>query len=314
VAPQVSVVVPTHDRRHLLMRTLRTVLWQQDVEMEVIVVDDGSVDDTQDAVAQLADPRIRYVRNRTAGGVAQARNRGAQEAEGEWIAFVDDDDLWAPAKLSEQLKAAHGDGRPWAYAGTVKIDGADRIVGGRPPPPPEWAARRLPTWNSVPGGCSGVIAARALFAEVGGFDPALVNLADWDLWIRFARIALPACATGPLVAYRWHPGNASLDTGLILREARRIADRYGSPPDWGAIHYYLAHLCIRSRRRFKALRHFAAAVARGERSAARDVAWFAGRSLKGANRVEETKAEPQVVAWRKEAESWLSEIRPDSHL
>lgn len=308
-APDVSVVLPTHDRRDLLSRTLRTVLWQRGVELEVIVIDDGSVDGTEDAVAELADQRIRYVRNETAKGVASARNRGVEEAKGEWIAFVDDDDLWGADKLSEQLAASLREDRPWAYAGAVKIDDAERVVGGRPPPSPEWVASRLPRWNAVPGGCSGVMATRALLDEVGGFDPTLVNLADWDLWIRFAREAPPACAGRPLVGYRWHSGNASLDTDLILREARRIADRYGSRPDWGAIHHYLAHLCVRSSRSSRALRHFATAVARGERSAARDAAWLASRRWKGRKGAEEVKAEPEVVAWRTEAEAWLSVIR-----
>jgi glycosyltransferase involved in cell wall biosynthesis len=308
VTPDVSVVLPTHDRRDLLGRTLRTVQWQRGVHFEVIVIDDGSTDGTRDAVSKLADSRIRYVRNETAMGVASARNRGLEEARGNWIAFVDDDDLWAPDKLSEQLTAAFREDRPWAYTGAVKIDSAERVVGGRPPPPPDRVAERLPRWNSVPGGCSGVMASRALLAKVGGLDPTLVNLADWDLWIRFVREAPPACAGRPLVGYRWHSGNASLDTSLILREARRIADRYGSPPDWGAIHHYLAHLCVRSGRRFMAMRHFATAVARGEPSAARDVAWLAIRRWKGRNGVE-VKAEPELIAWRTEAEDWLSVIR-----
>jgi hypothetical protein len=309
VAIDVSVVIPTHDRRDLLGRTLRTVLWQQGVELEVIVIDDGSIDGTEDAIARLGDPRIRYVRNETALGVASARNRGVAEARGEWIAFVDDDDLWSPDKLSEQLTASRRQDLPWAYAGAVKIDDTERVVGGRPPPPPDCVVRRLPHWNAVPGGCSGVMAASVLLDDVGGFDPTLVNLADWDLWIRFARQAPPACVGRPLVGYRWHSGNASLDTGLILREARRIADRYGSPPDWGAIHHYLAHLCVRSGRSFMAIRHFATAFARGERSAARDVAWLARRRWKGREGDEEVMAEPELVSWRTEADGWLSLIR-----
>jgi glycosyltransferase involved in cell wall biosynthesis len=309
VAPDVSVVIPTHDRRDLLGRTLRTILWQQGVELEVIVIDDGSIDGTEDAVAELADQRIRYVRNETAKGVASARNRGVEEAQAGWIAFVDDDDLWAADKLSEQLTAALREDCPWAYAGAVKIDGTERVVGGRPPPSPEWVARRLPRWNAVPGGCSGVMATRMLLDEVGGFDPKLVNLADWDLWIRFVREAPPARAGRPLVAYRWHAGNSSLDTDLILQEARVIQGRYEVPLDWGAIHHYLAHLNVRSGNRGRALRHFATAVAKGEPGSARDLAWLIRRRMKARRALERVGAEPEIVAWRAEAEEWLRAVR-----
>lgn len=309
MAPEVSVVVPTRDRRELLSRTLGTVLRQRSVDLEAIVIDEGSSDGTRDTVTGLEDPRVRYFRNEVPTGVARARNRGLEEARGEWVAFVDDDDLWAPDKLVEQLVATRRADRPWAYAGAVKIDGGERLVGGRPPPQPEGVVQRLPRWNAVPGGCSGVIATRSLLQETGGFDPTLVNLADWDLWIRFVREAPPACAPRPLVGYRWHAGNASLDTELILREARVIESRYETPLDWGAIHHYLAHLSARAGAPTRALRHFMWAFLRGERSSARDVAWLIRRRMRGAGAAEEVRAEPSIVEWRAQAKEWLAAIR-----
>ena len=310
MAPEVSVVVPTRDRRELLSRTLGTVLRQRSVDLEAIVIDEGSSDGTRDTVTGLEDPRVRYFRNELPTGVARARNRGIEEARGEWVAFVDDDDLWAPDKLAEQLVAARRANRPWAYAGAVKIDVSERLVGGRPPLQPEEVVERLPRWNAVPGGCSGVIATRSLLQETGGFDPTLANLADWDLWIRFVREAPPACAPRPLVGYRWHAGNASLDTKLILREARVIESRYKVPLDWGAIHHYLAHLNVRAGVPTRALRHFMWAFLRGEKSAARDVAWLIRRRLRGGAAAEEIRAEPSVVEWRAQAQDWLGALRP----
>ena len=310
MAPEVSVVVPTRDRRELLSRTLGTVLRQRSVDLEAIVIDEGSSDGTRDTVTGLEDPRVRYFRNEVPTGVARARNRGLEEARGEWVAFVDDDDLWAPDKLVEQLVAARRANLPWAYAGAVKIDGTERLVGGRPPPQPQWVVQRLPRWNAVPGGCSGVIATRSLLRGTGGFDPTLVNLADWDLWIRFVREAPPACAPRPLVGYRWHAGNSSLDTELILREARVIESRYHTPLDWGAIHHYLAHLSVRAGVPTRALRHFMWAFLRGERSSARDVAWLIRRRMRGAGAAEEVRAEPSIVEWRGQAKEWLATVRP----
>ena len=308
VVPEVSVVVPTRDRRELLSQTLGTVLRQRSIDLEAIVIDEGSSDGTRDSVTGLEDPRVRYFRNELPTGVSSARNRGIEEARGEWVAFVDDDDLWAPDKLAEQLVAARRADRPWAYAGAVKVDEGERLVGGRPPPHPEEVVERLPRWNAVPGGCSGVLAARSLLRRTGGFDPALVNLADWDLWIRFAREAPPACAPRPLVGYRWHAGNASMDTELILREAHVIESRYNVPLDWGAIHHYLAHLNVRAGVSTKALRHFMWAFLRGERSSARDVAWLIRRRMR-AGASEEVRAEPSIVEWRAQAKEWLAAVR-----
>src|SRR3954469_4879731 len=115
---RVSVVVPTRNRSRLLAATLRSVLRQRAVDLEVIVVDEGSTDDTGAVIAGLRDPRIRIVRHDVPRGVSRARNRGAEEARGDWVAFVDDDDLWAPDKLARQVQAALAAGRDWVYTGS----------------------------------------------------------------------------------------------------------------------------------------------------------------------------------------------------
>ncbi|HEX6207479.1 MAG TPA: glycosyltransferase family 2 protein, partial [Actinomycetota bacterium] len=112
MTPEISAIVPTHNRAGLLTTTLRTVLWQRDVSLEVVVVDDGSSDATADLVEGLGDPRVRLVRHDAPRGVSTARNRGASEARGDWLAFCDDDDLWAPDKLARQLAAARDGDRP----------------------------------------------------------------------------------------------------------------------------------------------------------------------------------------------------------
>ena len=103
--PLVSVVIGTRNRSGLLLRTLRTVLWQTHGRLEVLVVDDGSDDDTAEVVASHPDPRVVLVRRTSSGGVARARNDGLAQARGAYVAFTDDDDLWAPGKLEAQLAA-----------------------------------------------------------------------------------------------------------------------------------------------------------------------------------------------------------------
>ena len=134
--PDVSVVIPTHNRSELLSLTLRSALRQRGVDLEIIVVDDGSVDDTPRLVGALGDPRIRMLRHDVAQGVSAARNHGIVESQGRWIAFLDDDDLWSPEKLALQLHALRETGRGWAYTGMVHVAIDNRVIAGQPPPTP----------------------------------------------------------------------------------------------------------------------------------------------------------------------------------
>src|SRR5690349_1209363 len=102
---QVSVVIPTRNRRELLLRAVRSVLHQREVSLSVVVVDEASTDGSADAVRALGDPRVQVVRHASPRGVSQARNTGLQQVQSPWVAFLDDDDLWAPDKLSAQLEA-----------------------------------------------------------------------------------------------------------------------------------------------------------------------------------------------------------------
>jgi len=106
VRPEISVIVPTHNRNELLRLTLRSILAQRDVDLEIIVIDDGSPVNVSEIVATFGDARIRVIRHDRPSGVSTARNRGADAATGDWLAFCDDDDLWAPDKLARQLAAA----------------------------------------------------------------------------------------------------------------------------------------------------------------------------------------------------------------
>ncbi len=303
-------MVPTHNRRELLALTLSTILWQKDVDLEVVVVDDGSSDATVVAtvVGQRGDRRIRVVRHERPQGVSAARNRGIAESRGSWLAFCDDDDLWAPDKLVRQLIAACDSQRHWVYTGAVRIDLDQRIIGGTPPPTPAAFLAYLPRWNPMPGGCSGVLASASALAEVGGFDARYRHFADWELWLRLRRAGAPAVVNEPLVAYRIHAGNKTLDTAGMREDLALIQQTYGSRPDWGAIHHYLAWVYLRSARRAPALRHFGQAALHGRlRPVARSFATLARRRLP--SRLAGVGPEiAGLTAWRKPAGEWLDRV------
>jgi glycosyltransferase involved in cell wall biosynthesis len=307
--PEISVVIPTRNRRELLSRTLACALGQRDVRHEVVVVDDGSTDDTAKMLATIDDRRLRRVHHEVASGVATARNKGIAEARGEWIAFLDDDDLWAPDKLASQLHEARELGRRWAYTGSVAISSATlEVITGFPPRSPEEAAKWLPWRNTVLGGASSVIARRDLLEEAGGFDTGLRHMADWDLWIRLAKYGgIPAVVPRPLLGYVQHPGNASFDTASIPAELSLVEARYadlrdGSPADRAYVYRWMAWNSIRSGRRSMALRCYWRAAVEGDvGSIARLVVTALHPSIAGWVR----RRQLPPAEWRLAAEGWL---------
>jgi glycosyltransferase involved in cell wall biosynthesis len=322
--PEVSVVVPTHNRRELLLLTLRSVLWQRGVDVEVIVVDDGSTDGTRDAVLALHEPRVHVVDHRTAQGVSVARNRGFSASNGRWVAFLDDDDLWAPDKLIAQLDAAKRAGRDWVYTGAVNINDRLEVLGGAPPEPPDNVAANITAANLVPGGCSGVLIRRPLLTQEP-FDQTYFHFADWDLWIRLAEAGPPAWVPRPLVGYRLHGGNASHDTDGMIAELDIIARRYGGKVDRARFYRHVARVSLRGSRPGRALRYYYNAARRDGRYARRefggDLAQVGVATLNrsraaigrrvGSTQLQRPLRWPGADAharWRDEATQWLTRL------
>jgi glycosyltransferase involved in cell wall biosynthesis len=225
--PRVSVVIPTRNRQALLLRTLATVLAQEGVEIAVVVVDEASSDGTPEALASLADGRVSVVRHDVAQGVAAARNAGLREVRTEWVAFVDDDDVWAPDKLAAQLAAlAARPGSDWSCSGAVVVDASLNIVGAEAVPAQAGLVERLLSYNAIPGGGSSVLARTETVRELGGFDPQLSVVADWDLWIRLAQRSPLAAANRPLVGYLRHAGSMSRRLEAIRNELEHVAAKH----------------------------------------------------------------------------------------
>jgi hypothetical protein len=226
--PEVSVVIPTRDRWHRLARTLACVQRQQGVTLQIVVVDDGSADGTAQRVQALCDGRILVVRHERSLGLSGARNAGIRAATGEWIAFLDDDDLWSETKLVSQLRAARRDEADWCYAGAAFVNERDRLLGLADPPDPLAVARLLRGVNVIPAGASNVLVRAALLDRVGEFDERLSHFADWDLWLRLAAATRPAVADEPLLAYVQHPGNMRLtDSEGLVRELHHLDAKHG---------------------------------------------------------------------------------------
>jgi glycosyltransferase involved in cell wall biosynthesis len=271
--PDVTVVIPTRNRAAYLPRCLATVLGQEGVTVEVIVVDDASTDETRLVLGRLRDARVRVVSLGDRHGVSRARNIGIGLARAQWVAFLDDDDLWAPQKLRRQLDAAQAQGADFVCSAAVVIDEQNAIVRYGHAPNPATLARDLLVRNVIPGGCSNVVARTSLVNRVGGFDARLAHLADRDLWIRLAQSGRPGACDETLVAYLLHSGNmkqqrdpdgvAELEYLLEKHDAAR--QRHGVSSGRVAGYRYFARGQLDARRRFRAARIFATLALR-ERS------------------------------------------------
>ena len=226
-APEVTVIIPTRDRWALLERALWTVLGQHGVELEVVIVDDGSASPMPEPLAAQLPPRVRLIELPASGGVARARNHAISEARGEWVAFLDDDDVWAPDKLRRQLDVARPD-VGLVYSGAVLLDDAARMIGVRRTPPAHELRFGLLDTNLV-GGPSGVIARTALVSSVGGFDEAFGVLADWDLWLALFQVTGAEACPGSLVGYTVHGQNMHLgDPARLRRELRMLRQKHAA--------------------------------------------------------------------------------------
>lgn len=316
----VSVVVPTHDRRQILPQAVQSILRQQGAAIELIVVDDGSTDGTGPWLDRLAaaDARVKVVHHSEPRFVSGARNAGIARAAGRWIAFCDDDDLWAPDKLAAQLAAMRSSAARWACTGVAVVDENLRIIGHHHVAGGDVLARLLES-NRIPTG-STVIAERELLQDVGGFDPALRGSEDWDLWIRLARHSPLAAVDRPLIAYRLGRGSLSMNIQPMRAGRLAIAARYaalaaacGVAPDEAGHERYLARQLLRGGARRQAAFLFAALAFRHGRW--REVPRAAAALLapRMTDRIGQARAAAAVPApWRQEVEHWLQPIREAS--
>lgn len=220
------MVLPTRNRSSMLMQALSSALSQEGVHLEVVVVDEGSSDDTSERLAGIVDDRLHVLRHEAPKGVAPARNAAIARARGEWIAFLDDDDLWAPENLSTQLAAAGRGGHSLSYCRRIEIDARGFVLHLSHAVRADDLARRMLS-NNVIGGPSGVLMRAELLDRIGAFDERFSAFADWDLWIRAAAGGTAVASPEPLVAYRHHPQNMmTADPAAIMAEFELLREKH----------------------------------------------------------------------------------------
>jgi glycosyltransferase involved in cell wall biosynthesis len=198
MSPRVSVVIPVFNRPGAVRCAIDSVLAQTFQDFEVIVVDDGSTDQTAAAVRAVQDPRIRLVRHDQRRGGSAARNSGIRASTAPYVAFLDSDDEWLPSKLERQLQlfeGRHDLGLVYTGADWVYPDGSTRTMPGRRYPD---LARRLLTANVIGETSLGMVP-RHVLDQLGGFDETLPSSQDLDLWLRICQRFSAEVDPDPLV-------------------------------------------------------------------------------------------------------------------
>lgn len=221
--PTVSVVLPTYDRASALPGAIESVFAQTHQPLELLVVDGGSTDGTDEVLAAVDDERLRVHRREEPAGPGAARNAGVGMADGEYVAFVDADDRWRPSKLERQLAAMDRADAAVALTGLEKSAGEPRTRDGVEGDVHD-AVRRLdlPTYTST------LVAERSALVGAGGFDEALDCFEDWELCLRLSRDHAFAFVDDPLVL-KGTGENISADPDRLASAFRRLDRRYDLP-------------------------------------------------------------------------------------
>jgi glycosyltransferase involved in cell wall biosynthesis len=224
--PLVTVIIPTRDRPELLQRAVASVLAQTCADFEVIVVDDGS-GEASDPAEAARDPRRRVLRHAAPRGAAAARNTGLSAARGDFVAFLDDDDVWLPEKLARQLEA-FATGEPdlgLVYCGSLKFsDVSGRVISQSPARPLREGV--VDFLRSTRFGTSVPLIRRRCLDEVGGFDESLPGTQDRDLWIRLAQRFRFDCVSDVLVEQHVHGPQITADLPRKVEARTRLLEKY----------------------------------------------------------------------------------------
>lgn len=226
----VSAIIPAYNYARYLPEAIASVLAQSHAHLEVIVVDDGSTDDTREVVARFTDPRVRYVWQQNAG-LSAARNTGIREARFSYVAFLDADDFWSRNFLARVLETFDQHGAGCAMVATD----SDRVDSESHPLPQNRHARVHDAWHgelTARHFClrnrplsSSVVVRRDIFTECGEFDPALKSSEDRDMWIRITERHHAWFIPEPLASIRRHGANMSRNAPRMQHNSRTVISR-----------------------------------------------------------------------------------------
>jgi len=225
----ISVIIPTYNRGYLLARAIRSVVNQTYQNFEIIVIDDGSTDDTEEIMKKFHDERITYLRHENNKGAASARNTGIRAAKGEYIAFLDSDDEWLPKKLEKQIKILKSTSSKIGvvYTGFWRIMGHKKFY----VPVPEISPKEGNVYNNILCGkflvdTPAAIVKKVCFKKVGMFDESLPALEELDLWIKISKYYHFKYIAEPLFISYYTSGSISVNRLISCKAMKSILKKH----------------------------------------------------------------------------------------
>ncbi|MDY6936872.1 MAG: glycosyltransferase [Cyanobacteriota bacterium] len=241
--PLISAIVPAYNAEKTIRETIDSVIAQTHTDWELIVINDGSTDDTLKVLEQIDEPRMKVFSFENAG-VAATRNRGIDRATGEYIAFLDSDDLWTPEKLEAQLAALNTNPKAAvAYSWTNYIDESGNVLGACAHADLQGDIYQILLLADFIGSGSNPLIKASALAEVGKFNPDVVPTEDWDMWLRLAAKYDYAVVPSVQVLYRQLVGSGSHNIAKMEVASTRTLNlafqdapeslRYLEPFCWG---------------------------------------------------------------------------------
>jgi glycosyltransferase involved in cell wall biosynthesis len=263
---KVSVVIPAYNAMNYLLKTLESVLRQTFTDFEVLIINDGSSDNIVEWASELANPRVKLI-SQPNQGVSVARNTGIAHTQGEYIAFLDADDLWEPTKLEKQVCCLEENPAVGlVYTWTALIDQSSNPMGK------VWVSdlegnvwQQIVVKDMISNGSSPMVR-RSCFETVGVFDPKLSSAEDRDMWIRIAARYPFAVVKEPLTLYRRHPNNMTTNRQKIITQLHQVFEKaFESAPlellylrnqSYGWMNFFAAWAFIEDEKNYKKAMHY----------------------------------------------------------
>ena len=223
--PKVSVIIPAYNAMAFLPETLESVLNQTFTDLEVLIINDGSPDDIVEWASEIQDSRVKLISQENQG-ISGARNTGIWSSQGEYLAFLDADDIWEANKLEKQVECLDKNldvGMVSSWISTIDSNG-NLINIYRNYKEGNELKRELFRSNIIFCGSTALVR-RMCFEKVGFFERSLSSAADWDMWLRIAIPYSISVIKEPLVRYRRHPNSMSRKQRMMLQEVDRVMER-----------------------------------------------------------------------------------------
>lgn len=262
--PLISIVIPVYNGAVYIEKTIRSVLAQTIQEIEVLVINDASKDNSEEVIRQLQteDSRVRLI-TKPNSGVADSRNKGIELAKGKYVALLDQDDVWEPANLEEKINAISKSGQNWAFSNISYIDADGKLLEKEDQLVRDDFYRNLLKWeNVIPAPSGNIVVLREFLGADIRYDVRIPYPSDRDFCVQLARKGEPVFVDKKLWRYRIHGESMSVVNKRIVIEMEKMYDKYRKEdyfPDTktkrvalSRVYLMMAGICIRfTKERYK---------------------------------------------------------------